>query len=64
MEVPTAFLNSLAIENLTKCPSCGSEMDVESQWVRMDQKYGRKVNERVLICGKCRIKIRQHILVE
>ncbi len=64
MEMPTSHINGLTAENLTRCPSCNNEMRAESQWIRMDQKYNRKVRERVLICDKCKIKIRQHILLE
>jgi C4-type Zn-finger protein len=46
---------------LAKCPSCGREMDVLSQFLRVDQLTGRKTLERTLLCKTCNIKIRQYV---
>ncbi|MFZ8807956.1 MAG: hypothetical protein ACO2PN_07605 [Pyrobaculum sp.] len=54
-------MDSEYLTYLAKCPSCGREMDVLSQFLRVDQLTGRKTLERTLFCKTCNIKIRQYV---
>ncbi|MEM4651936.1 MAG: hypothetical protein QW086_08945 [Pyrobaculum sp.] len=54
-------MDSEYLTYLTRCPSCGREMDVLSQFLRADQLTGRKTLERTLLCKTCNIKIRQYV---
>jgi C4-type Zn-finger protein len=47
--------------HITRCPSCGRDMSVMSQFIRIEQLTGRRALERVLICGRCNIKIKQYV---
>ncbi|MEM0369565.1 MAG: hypothetical protein QXK71_04040 [Pyrobaculum sp.] len=46
---------------VSKCPSCGRDMETTSQFLRIDQLGGRKTLERTLLCRSCNIKIRQYV---
>jgi C4-type Zn-finger protein len=46
---------------LAKCPSCGREMHMLNQFLRIEQLTGRKTLERTLVCKTCNIKIRQYV---
>ncbi len=54
-------MDSEYLTYLAKCPSCGREMDVLNQFLRVDQLTGRKTLERTLLCKRCNIKIRQYV---
>jgi len=54
-------MDSEYLTYLAKCPSCGREMDVLNQFLRIDQLTGRKTLERTLLCKTCNIKIRQYV---
>jgi len=54
-------MDSEYLTHLAKCPSCGGEMDVLNQFLRVDQLTGRKTLERTLLCKRCNIKIRQYV---
>ncbi len=54
-------MDSEYLTHLAKCPSCGREMDVLNQFLRVDQLTGRKTLERTLLCKTCNIKIRQYV---
>jgi C4-type Zn-finger protein len=54
-------MDSEYLTYLAKCPSCDREMDVLSQFLRVDQLTGRKTLERTLLCKTCNIKIRQYV---
>jgi len=59
--VNSAFPTSEYLEYLSKCPSCGRDMEVVNQFLRIDQLTGRRVFERSLTCKWCGIKIRQYV---
>ncbi len=50
-------------DNLIKCPSCGRDMHVVSQFQRIEQFTGRKILEKSLVCKVCNIKIKQYIQI-
>jgi hypothetical protein len=54
-------MDSEYLTHLAKCPSCGRDMDVLNQFLRVDQLTGKKTLERTLLCKTCNIKIRQYV---
>lgn len=54
-------MNDDYLAYLAKCPSCGREMHVLNQFLRIEQLTGRKTLERTLVCKTCNIKIRQYV---
>ncbi|MEZ0319814.1 MAG: hypothetical protein ABWK05_07490 [Pyrobaculum sp.] len=46
---------------LVKCPSCGRDMEVVNQFLRIDQLSGRRTLERTMVCKTCNIKIREYV---
>jgi hypothetical protein len=54
-------MDSEYLTYLARCPSCGREMDVLSQFLRVDQLTGRKTLERTLLCKTCNLQIRQYV---
>ncbi|WP_187146724.1 hypothetical protein [Pyrobaculum neutrophilum] len=54
-------MDSVYLAHLAKCPSCWRDMEVASQFLRIDQLTGRRTLERLLVCKTCNIKIRQYV---
>lgn len=48
-------------EYIYRCPSCKSDLTIESQVVR--ERGGNYIVERLLKCSKCGIRIRQNIYI-
>ncbi|GAB6946391.1 hypothetical protein JCM16161A_05210 [Vulcanisaeta sp. JCM 16161] len=49
---------------VNKCPSCGSVMVVDGEWVREDSRHRVKLIERSLTCPNCKVRIRQYIYLQ
>ncbi|WP_054842251.1 hypothetical protein [Vulcanisaeta distributa] len=50
---------------VNKCPSCGSVMVIDGEWVREDSRHRVKLIERSLTCPpNCKVKIRQYIYLQ
>ncbi|MFN3803782.1 MAG: hypothetical protein ACK4SY_01855 [Pyrobaculum sp.] len=53
-------MDSEYLAQLSRCPSCSREMEVTSQFLRVEHS-GRKILEKTLFCRPCNIKIRQYL---
>jgi predicted RNA-binding Zn-ribbon protein involved in translation (DUF1610 family) len=49
---------------INKCPSCGSIMIVDGEWVREDSRHKVKLIERSLTCPNCKVRIRQYVYLQ
>lgn len=48
---------------INKCPSCGSIMNIEGEFIREDSRRRTKLVERSLKCPHCKVSIRQQIYI-
>ncbi|MGC8543961.1 MAG: hypothetical protein ACP5NQ_08465 [Vulcanisaeta sp.] len=49
---------------INRCPSCGSIMIVDGEWIREDNRRKAKLVERSLTCPNCKVRIRQYIYLQ
>ncbi|BDR91367.1 hypothetical protein [Vulcanisaeta souniana] len=49
---------------ISKCPSCGSVMAIDGEWIREDSRHRVKLVERSLSCPHCKVKIRQYVYLQ
>ncbi|GAB6944830.1 hypothetical protein [Vulcanisaeta sp. JCM 14467] len=49
---------------VNKCPSCGSVMMIDGEWIREDSRHRAKLIERSLTCPNCKVRIRQYIYLQ